>query len=420
MPTESGTHQPEDQETAGALRLIFSPRMLVATLMGFSCGLPLLLTGSLLQAWLSDAGVDLGLIGLLSLVGLPYTVKFLWAPFLDRFKPPFLGRRRGWLLISQLALVSAILAIGFCEPAENPLPMILSAFLLCFFSASQDIVVDAYRREDLANRELGLGSSLYVGGYRVGMLLAGGGGLILSDYLRFPMVYFFMAGCMIPGIATTFFSPEPPEPPGIPQSLREAVFDSLIEYFKREKALWLLLFIVLYKIGDVMAGAITTPFYLSLGYTKAEIGAVVKIFGTGATIGGGILGGVIILRFGIFRGLWWFGILQALSTACFALLAHVAPSMMGLAGVIAFENLSGGMGTAAFTAFLASLTDKRYTATQYALLSSIMGIPRIFASALTGYLAKFTGWEPFFVLCTLFAIPGLILLKFMAELIDTH
>jgi MFS transporter, PAT family, beta-lactamase induction signal transducer AmpG len=420
MPTLPGSRRPEPLERAPLLRLIFSPRMLVAFLMGFSCGLPLLLTGSVLQAWMSDAGVDLSLIGLLSLVGLPYTFKFLWAPFLDRYAPPVFGRRRGWLLISQLVLVVAIAGIGLSNPGKSPSIVILVAFWVCFFSASQDVVVDAYRREDLSDRELGLGSSLYVSGYRVGMLLAGGGGLILADHLSFSGVYFLMAGCMIPGMVTTLFAQEPPVSEGTPETLRRAVLDPLIEYFSRSGALWILLFIVLYKIGDVMASAMTTPFYLSLGYTKTQIGTVVKLFGFWATILGGLAGGVMMLRFGIYRGLWWFGILQALSTACFAMLARVEPSVSALAGVIAFENLSSGMGTAAFAAFLAGLTHKRYTATQYSLLSSIMGIPRVFAAASTGFLAEFTGWEFFFIICTLIAIPGLVLLKTMVKQINPH
>lgn len=420
MPTLPESTRLDPPESTPLFRLIFSPRMLVALLMGFSCGLPLLLTGSVLQAWMSDTGVDLGLIGLLSLVGLPYTFKFLWAPFLDRYAPPIFGRRRGWLLLSQLSLVLAIMGIGLSNPGNSPSTVILAAFCVCFFSASQDVVVDAYRREDLSDRELGLGSSLYVSGYRAGMLLAGGGGLILADHITFSLVYLIMAACMIPGMVTTLFAPEPPVAFGTPHTLRQAVLDPLIEYFSRDSALWILLFIVLYKIGDVMAGAMTTPFYLAIGYTKTQIGTVVKLFGFWATIGGGLAGGVMMLRLGIYQGLWWFGILQALSTGCFAILAQIEPSVSALAGVIAFENLTGGMGTAAFTAYLAGLTHKRYTATQYSLLTSIMGIPRVFAAASTGYLAEFAGWGWFFIFCTVIAIPGLVLLKTMVKQMNGH
>ncbi len=394
-------------------RSVFSPRMLVAFLMGFSCGLPLLLTITVLQAWMKEEGVDLGVIGLFSLVGLPYTVKFLWAPLLDRYTLPFLGRRRGWLLLAQVGLALAIVALGLCQPARHPWLLALAAFMVTFFSASQDIVVDAYRREDLKDRELGLGSSLYVNGYRLGMLLASGGGLMLADHISFSQVYFIMAGCMSLGIVTTLLCREPPAEMGVPQSLRESVVGPFVEYFSRGGVKWglgLLIFILLYKIGDSMAAAMTIPFYLDLGFTKTQIGAVAKIFGFWATIGGGLLGGILMLRLGINRSLWVFGFLQAVSTAGFALLAHIGPSLAWLTGVIAFENLTGGMGTSAYVAFMAALTNKRFTATQYALLSSLMGIPRVMASAPTGFLAEALGWSGFFTFCTLAAAPGMLML----------
>ena len=384
--------------------------MLVCFIMGFACGLPLLLTITVLQAWMKEAGVDLTVIGMMALVGLPYTVKFLWAPFLDRFTLPFLGRRRGWLLVAQVALVAAISGLGMTDPAQSPWMVACAAFLVTFFSASQDIVVDAYRREDLPDEELGLGSSLYVNGYRVGMLLASGGGLILADHVSFKVVYLIMAACLLPGILTTLLTPEPPAPLGRPTTLREAVIEPLLEYFKRSGALWVLAFILFYKIGDTMASAMTTPFYLDLGFSKTEIGAVVKLFGFWATIVGSLLGGVAMIRLGIKKSLWIFGVLQAVSTGCFMILARVGHSVPVLSGVIAFENLSSGMGTTAYVAFMASITNKKFTATQYALLSSLMGIPRVLASAPTGFLAKNVGWEPFFLVCTLIAIPGLLLL----------
>jgi PAT family beta-lactamase induction signal transducer AmpG len=387
--------------------------MLVAFLMGFSCGLPLLLTLSVLQAWMKEEGVDLTVIGLMALVGLPYTLKFLWAPFLDRFTLPFLGRRRGWLLVAQLALMFSIAGLGSTDPVSSPWIVAFAAFLVTFFSASQDIVVDAYRREDLSDEELGLGSSLYINGYRIGMLLASGGGLIMADHMPFSMVYLLMAGAMLPGILTTLLAPEPKTNMGKPETLKNAVIDPLVEYFSRNWALWILAFILLYKIGDTMASAMTTPFYLDIGFSKTEIGAVVKLFGFWATIVGGLIGGVLMIRLGINRSLWIFGFLQAVSTACFAVLAHVGHSVPTLSWVIGFENFSSGMGTAAYAAFMASITNKKFTATQYALLTSLMGVPRVMASAPTGFLAKNLGWEAFFISCTLIAIPGmLLLLKF--------
>ena len=387
--------------------------MLVTLLMGFACGLPLLLTISVLQAWMKEEGVDLTVIGMMSLVGLPYTLKFLWAPVLDRFTLPFLGRRRGWLLIAQVTLIFSISGLGFSDPVKNPWMMAFAAFLVTFFSASQDIVVDAYRREDLPDEELGLGSSLYVNGYRVGMLLASGGGLIMADHMPFFMVYQIMAVCMLPGVVTTLLAPEPEIHAGTPKTMREAVFDPLIEYFSRRGALWILAFILFYKIGDTMASAMTIPFYLDIGFSKTQIGMVVKLFGFWAIVAGTLIGGVIMLRLGINRSLWAFGFFQAVSTAGFAVLAFFGNSLPLLSTVIAFENLSSGMGTAAFIAFMASITNKKFTATQYALLSSLMGVPRVMASAPTGFLAKNLGWETFFIACTLIAAPGmLLLLKF--------
>ncbi len=395
------------------IRVIFSRRMLVAFIMGFGCGLPLILTMGVLQAWMKEEGVDLTTIGLITLVQIPYTWKFLWAPFLDRYTPPFLGRRRGWLLMAQVALLSAIAGLGFSDPVNHFWMMVLAALIVAFFSATQDIIVDAYRREDLPDEELGLGSSLYIYGYRLGILLASGGGLIMADHMPWSWVYLIMSGCMVPSILTTLLAPEPIIISETPQTLRQAVIDPLVEYFKRTEALWILGFILTYKIGDTMASAIGTPFYLDIGFSKTEIGAVVKIFGTWAIVAGALIGGLIMLRLGINRSLWIFGLLQALSTACFAILAHIGHSIPVLSVVIAFENMSSGMGTAAFVAFMASITNKKFTATQYALLTSLMAFPRALASAPTGFFAKNMGWEGFFFACTLAAAPGmLLLLKF--------
>ena len=388
--------------------------MLVALVMGFSCGLPLLLTLSVLQAWMKESGVDLTTIGLMSLVGLPYTLKFFWAPLFDRFALPFLGRRRGWLLATQLSLMAALVWLGSSNPTDRPEWLALAALAVAFFSASQDIVVDAYRREDLTDRELGLGSSLYINGYRIGMLLASGGGLILADHMPFSRVYLIMALCLLPGVLTSVLTPEP-RVASFPTSLKAAVLEPLAEYFNRKHALWILAFILMYKIGDTMAAAMTTPFYLDIGFSKTQIGAVVKLFGFWATITGTLVGGVAMIRLGIIPSLWIFGMLQALSTAGFAILATIGPNVTALSAVIAFENLSGGMGTAAYAAYMASITDKRFTATQYALLTSLMGIPRVVASAPTGYMATSMGWTGFFVFCTLIALPGLLLLLCISD-----
>ncbi|BBP02726.1 AmpG family muropeptide MFS transporter [Sulfuriferula plumbiphila] len=392
-------------------RSIFSGRMLVALVMGFTSGLPLLLTSSVLQAWLKDSGVSLAAIGAASLIGLPYTLKFLWAPLFDRFTLPLFGRRRGWLLLMQAILAAALVGLSWSNPATNLWGVALAALLVTFFSASQDIVVDAYRRESLRDLELGFGSALFVNGYRIGMLLAGGGGLILADLLSFPVMYQVMAAFMGVGIITTLLAREPTLPPGAPRTLKSAVIEPFVEFFKREEAWLILAFILFYKLGDTLATAISTPFYLDLGFTKTEIGAVVKLFGFWATILGGTLGGIWILRLGMYRALWTFGILQMLSTFGFVLLAHLGPHLTGLATVVAVENFTGGLGTAAFVGFMGAMTDKRFTATQYALLSSLMGVPRVILSAPTGWMAESMGWSLFFLTCTLMALPGLWLLR---------
>ena len=407
------TVRPSWRET---LQAVFSGRMLVALLMGFSSGLPLLLTGSVLQAWLKDGGIDLARIGLFALVGLPYTLKFLWSPLFDRYALP-LGRRRGWMALTQLAVAGALLLLSITQPTAEQLWLVmLAGLLVTFFAASQDIVIDAYRRESLAESELGLGSALYVNGYRIGMLLAGGGGLILADWLSFEAMYRLMALFMAACVAVTLLAPEPPLPEGRPRNLRDAVLLPFRDYFSRDGAWLILAFILLYKLGDTMASAMTTPFYLDLGYTKTEIGAVVKLFGFWATLAGGTLGGIWILRAGMHRSLWLFGFGQMISTFGFVVLAQIPPSEAALAAVVAIENLTAGMGTAAFVGFMAALTDRRFTATQYALLSSLMGVPRVLLSAPTGWLAQTLGWPGFFLLCVLIAIPGLLLLRSVTRL----
>ncbi len=389
---------------------LLTGRMLLAFVMGFSGGLPLLLTGSLLQAWMVDVGVDLGTIGLFALVGLPYTLKFVWAPLMDRYSPALLGRRRGWLFIWQLCLTASIALLGFSNPSQMLLMTALAALLLSFFSASQDIVIDAYRRESLEDDEQGMGASLYVGGYRVGMLLATGGGLFLADQMAYHWVYLIMATAMSAGLIATLLAPEPEAKHGKPKTLQEAVVLPFKEYFTRDYAIIILIFVFLYKVGDTMAGQMTTPLYLDLGFTKSEIAGIVKIFGFPITIAGTFAGGILVMRHGIYKCLLWFGVLQSVSTAGFIWLSYMGDDLFTLTVVIAFENLSAGLGTAAYIGFIASLTDKRFTATQFALLTSFMGMPRVFAAAPTGYMVGAFGWSGFFLFCTLIAIPGVFLI----------
>ena len=359
---------------------------------------------------MTDESIDLTTIGLFSLVGLPYTLKFLWAPFLDRWVPPLLGRRRGWILVGQVALAGALLLLAYSQPKLSPLFMAFTAMLVTFFSSTQDVAIDAYRRDVLEDEELGLGSALAVNGYRIGMLVAGAGALALADHFPWKWVYGLMAAVMLLSSAFTFFAPEPVHESSPPKSLRQAVVQPFIEFLSRDGAWLFLTFILLYKVGDALASTQFTPFYLLSGYTKTEIAAVAKVFGFWATIVGGLIGGIFILRQGFYRSLWVFGVLQAVSTLAFAWLSLVPAHWSALAIVIGFENLTSGMGTSAYAGFMAKLCNRQFTATQYALLSSLMGIPRVVIGSSGGWLATQLGWYGFFILCTLAAIPGLLLL----------
>ncbi|HEY8521440.1 MAG TPA: MFS transporter [Gammaproteobacteria bacterium] len=393
--------------------VLLKGRLWLAALMGFAGGLPLLLTLTVLQAWLTQENTSLGTIGVLaSVMGLPYTLKFLWAPIVDRYKPLALGRRRGWLLIAQLALAASIALMGFQSPGEHLLGVVLAGFLVTFFSATQDVIIDAYRRESLLDREQGLGASFYTYGYRLGMLLASAGGLILADIIGFQGVYLVMAGVMLACVPVTLLAPEP-EQTGRPRSIAESFVGPFVEFFTRSdvaKALLVLTFIVAYKLGDNIANHMSIPFYLSLGFSNTEIGAVAKVVGAGAVLLGVAVGGACTLRLGLYRAMLAIGVLQALSTACYVLLALAGHHRGWLTGVIAFENLTVGMGTAALLAFMAAITNKQFTATQFALLSTLATLPRAVLAAPSGYLAEFLGWPQFFVACTLIALPGLLLL----------
>ncbi len=400
---------------------IFSRKMLSVFLTGYAGGLPLLLIGSTLQAWMTEAGIDLGTIGLFASIGTPYSLKVLWAPLMDRFHF-WPGRRRGWMMLMQVLLVISIFSMSLFEPAANIYGIAVMALLVAIFSATQDISIDAYRREILSDEELGMGSSLYVVGYRVGLLIAGAGALWMADrYLlptgqaNWPLVYQVMAGAMALGIVFTAFAYKESEKFESPQSLQEAVVGPFLEFFKRDGAILVLVFIVLYKLGDTMAANMTTPFMLLKGYTKTDIATVVKGFGLLALIVGGILGGVGTMKMGITRSLWIFGILQGVSTAGFCWLSMVETNITNLTLVIAFENLSAGLGSSAYTAFMASMTNRKYTGTQYALLTALMALPRTFLSAPTGFMAEAMGWNGFFLFCTVIAIPGMAIIPFLTK-----
>lgn len=393
---------------------IFSHKMLFMLIHGISAGTPLLLIGGTLQALLTDNGLDLTTIGLISLVKLPYSLKPIWSPLLDRFKLGFLQRRKAWILVFQLCLAVSIALIGVIDPIATPFLFGFNCLLTGFFSSSQDIVIDSYRREVLEDEELGFGSSTYIAGYRIGMIFSGALALGLSEQIGWMYTYFSMGLIMLAAAATTFFAPLETSDNIIPKSLKESVVGPFKDFFTRKSAITILVFILFYKIGDQMASNMTMPLYLELGFKKSEIGAIAKLYGMIATFAGGFIGGAIMLRVGVARSLWIFGFLQMVSTVGFALLHLAGRNIYILSGVISFENLAAGMGTAAYTAYMASITNKKFTATQYGLLTSLMSVPMTILAAPTGYLAQVMGWQGFFVFCTLIAIPGMFLLTKIA------
>ncbi len=392
---------------------LFSRQMLICVFTGFASGLPLYVLINLLPAWLRSEGVDLKAIGLFALIQLPYTWKFVWSPLMDRFVPPFLGRRRGWILMSQLALVLGMAGFGLFVPQQDIWNIAALAVGVAFFSASQDIVLDAYRRELLRDAELGLGNTVHINAYRLASLVPGSLSLILADRLPWPWVFAITALFMLPGVALTLAVSEPALRAAAPKTLRDAVVLPFKEFISRQGwrgAAWVLGFIFLYKLGDSMATALATPFYLDTGFSKTEIGLVAKHAGLWPAVIGGLLGGAWMLKLGINRALWVFGVVQCVSILGFVLLDQMGPDLRVLALAISFEALGVGLGTAAFIAFIARSTHPAYTATQFALFTSLAAVPRTVANAATGYLVESLGWTPFFLLCTLLALPGMLLL----------
>jgi PAT family beta-lactamase induction signal transducer AmpG len=377
-------------------------------LLGFSSGLPLALTGGTLQAWMSTAGISIHTIGIFTLVAFPYTLKFLWSPFMDRFAPPWLGRRRGWIIITQAALMLAIGAMAFTSPAQDLSAVAILALLVAFASASQDIVVDAYRTDILRADERGPGAGIFLVGYRLAMLTSGALALILSSYFGWQNVYLFVAALLFIGMIATLLGPEPLERVAAPRSMREAVWGPLHDYFSRQGAIALLLMVILYKLGDAYAGSLTTVFLLrGPGFSVAEVGTVNKGLGLISTIVGAAAGGTLMARLGLFRALLFFGLLQAVSNMSFVVLAWAGKSYPMLFTAIAFENLSGGMGSVALVSLIMALCNQRYSATQFALLSSLAVLGRFLVAPTAGYIVEAVGWANFFTFTTVTALPGL-------------
>jgi PAT family beta-lactamase induction signal transducer AmpG len=403
-------------------RTLLNRRMFICIFTGFSSGLPLYILISLLPAWLRSEGVNLKAIGLFSLIGLPFTWKFLWAPLFDRYIPP-LGRRRGWLLLTQIALLVSIPMFGSLHPTLDLSTIAYLAVLVAFFSASQDIVLDAYRRELLPDAELGLGNAIHVNAYKIAGLIPGSLSLILADHLPWNTVFMVTALFMLPGLAMTLLVSEPLLKSGTPKTLRQAVVEPFHEFIARQglnSALLVLAFIFFYKLGDSMATALATPFYLDMGFSKTEIGLIAKNAGLWPSVIGGLLGGVCMVKLGINRALWLFGGMQMLAVLGFAWLASVGHNLFWLAAVIGLEAFGVGLGTTAFVAFIARTTHPLYTATQFALFTSLAAVPRTFANAATGYLVESIGWVNFFLLCFVLATPGMLLLLKVAPWNETQ
>ena len=387
--------------------------MLICIFTGFSSGLPLYLLIQLLPAWLRSEQVDLKAIGFFALIQLPYNWKFLWSPLLDRYAIPLLGRRRGWMLLTQILLLLSIPVFGMFHPKLDLWTIAYLATAVAFFSASQDIVLDAYRREILSDTELGLGNSVHVNAYRVAGLVPGALSLILADFLPWSTVFLITALFMLPGMLMTVFVSEPKIIGTPPKTLREAVVEPFREFIQRNglnDALLVLAFIFFYKLGDSMATALATPFYLDMGFTKTEIGLIAKNAGLWPSIIGGLIGGIWMVKIGINRALWLFGFVQWISILGFAVLTQFPQDKTALGLAIGFEAIGVGLGTVAFVAFIARTTNPAYTATQFALFTSLAALPRTVINSFAGVIVEQIGWLNFYWLCMSLAVPGMLLL----------
>ena len=388
-------------------------RLLVCLFTGFASGLPLFIIIQLVPAWLRSEGVGLKEIGFFALVGIPYTWKFIWSPLMDRYAPSPMGRRRGWMLITQVLMLASIGFLGYLDPQTQLKEIAILCAVTAFLSASLDISIDAFRREILPDRELGLGNSIHVTTYRLAGLVPGSLSLILADHFAWNFVFLVTAAFLSLGIGMTLFSKEPDVSIQRPHTLRAAITEPFLEFFNRlgvRSALWILAFMFLYKLGDSMATALATPCYLVLACAMSEIGIVAKHAALWPAIIGGILGGIIMLRIGINKALWLFGLAQIVSILGFVVLAEVGYNLWVLALVISFEYLGVGLGTAAFVAFIARTTSPAYTATQLALFTALTALPRTFANSTTGIIVEHVGWTNFYLICTAIAVPGMLLL----------
>jgi PAT family beta-lactamase induction signal transducer AmpG len=400
------------------IRIMLSWKMMVMFFFGFSSGFPYYIIKDVLKFWMMDANVDITKIGLFALVGMPYTLKFVWSPMMDGFVPPFLGRRRGWILMAQIGLMVTIAILGQFDPKSSLVWIAVFALCLNFFGASQDIALDAFRREYLTNNELGFGTGVWMNAWRLGTFVSVGLSVLADFDFTWQTIFLMLTAVMGIGVMTTLLVPEPMVEDPLPVNIKQAAVEPFVEFFQRNSAMLILLFILLYKIGDNMASTMTIPYIVQMGFTKAQYFVIVKGVGMLGLFGGVLVGGSIMIRLGIAKSLYVFGVLQAISTAFFAILNIMdhgssfwnEHNQAILGGIVAFEFFATGLGQAAYATYMAIQTNKRFTATQYALLTSLMGVPGVFAAALTGYMSKYLGWNSFYYLCAAIAIPGMLLL----------
>ncbi|MBU3016817.1 AmpG family muropeptide MFS transporter [Paraglaciecola agarilytica] len=392
---------------------LLNKRMLICICTGFSSGLPLYLLIQFVPAWLRSADIDLSTIGLINLVLFPYTWKFIWSPVMDRFVVPVLGRRRGWMFITQVALIVLMSMLSFYDPATDISHIIVIVAAIAFFSASQDIVIDAYRRELLPDDELGAGNGFYAQAYRISSFVPGSLAMILAGFYPWSVAHLSIAVFMLVGLVTTLMIKETSKAGEEPQTLRSAVVEPFVEFFQRQgwqQAVLILLFIMFYKLGDSMATALETPFFLDMGFSTVEIGSIAKIAKTIGATAGTILGGIAMIKLGINRSLWVFGVFQLISILGYVMLSMVGYNHLVLAIASGFEYFGVGLGSVALIAFMAKSTNRHFTATQFALFSSIAAVPRTFVSATTGYVIEAVGYTQFFLICFVCAIPGMLML----------
>lgn len=392
---------------------IFNKRMLICIFTGFSSGLPLFILYQLVPGWLRSEGVSLAEIGLFSLIGIPYVWKFMWSPLMDRYSFPMLGRRRSWMLFTQIFLLFTIAAFGFINPTIDIWGVAYLAATVAFFSASQDIVLDAYRRELLPDHELGLGNSIHVQAYRLSGIVPGSLAFILADHISWQAVFMIVAAFMLIGIFLTLFIKEIESEHLKPKTLQDAVILPFKDFISRKgikSASQILIFLFLYKLGDNMATALQTPFFIDLGFSKTEIGLVAKTASLIAMTIGLAVGGIVMIKISINRALWIFGFVQIISILGFAALAEIGHNSYALAIAMGFEYLGVGLGTAAFTAFIAKATNPVFAATQFALFTALTALPRTLANATTGLIVEHVGWTTFYFICTALAVPGMLML----------